>query len=303
MDKPLVSILINNYNYGRFLRQAIDSALAQTYRPLEVIVVDDGSADDSRQIIAEYGDKVVAVLKQNGGQASAFNAGYLASRGALICFLDSDDYWAPDKVQTVVDAWRSDPDAVLVYHRVEPEAEGGVGAPWPHELFRGDISELAARWGGWWPYPPTSALAFSRAFLERVMPVPEESFRICADAYLADLAPFLGPVVGLPDSPTRYRLHGANQWNNAARLKESTAAMQTHRKRYETRAEALNAALRRLQIAQQVRLEDHFPYQRLKHRLGEGLSLPALSLLAWRTSVRADLAGRLRRLVGVWVKR
>jgi glycosyltransferase involved in cell wall biosynthesis len=68
-DHPFVSILINNYNYGRFLQEAIDSALNQTYSPTEVIVVDDGSTDNSREIIASYGNKIIPVLKENGGQA------------------------------------------------------------------------------------------------------------------------------------------------------------------------------------------------------------------------------------------
>ena len=78
---PLVTIVVNNYNYARFLAEAIDSALAQTYAALEVVVVDDGSTDESREIIAQYGGRVIPVLKDNGGQASAFNAGFAAARG------------------------------------------------------------------------------------------------------------------------------------------------------------------------------------------------------------------------------
>src|SRR5213594_4513645 len=77
----LASIIVNNYNYGRFLREAVDSALNQTYRNTEVIVVDDGSTDGSPDIIAGYGDRIVPILKQNGGQNSALNAGFSLSRG------------------------------------------------------------------------------------------------------------------------------------------------------------------------------------------------------------------------------
>ena len=87
----LASIIINNYNYGRFLADAIDSALSQTYPHVEVIVVDDGSTDSSRVIIGRYGDRITAVLKENGGQASAFNAGFRVSLGETIVFLDADD--------------------------------------------------------------------------------------------------------------------------------------------------------------------------------------------------------------------
>src|SRR5262249_61789343 len=85
------SIVINNYNYGRFLRDAIGSALNQSYPHVEVIVVDDGSTDGSREIIAGYGDRIIPVLKQNGGQASAYNARVARSCGKVMLFLDSDD--------------------------------------------------------------------------------------------------------------------------------------------------------------------------------------------------------------------
>ena len=100
---PLVSIVIDNYNYGGFVAEAIDSALAQTYPRTEVIVVDDGSTDGSREIIAAYGDRVRPLLKDNGGQASAFNAGFGLSRGEVILFLDADDALLPTAVAEAVD--------------------------------------------------------------------------------------------------------------------------------------------------------------------------------------------------------
>src|SRR5579871_1853260 len=105
MGGPLVSILINNYNYDRFLSNAIDSALAQTYPNVEVLVVDDGSTDNSRRIISEYGDRIIAILKENGGQASSFNAGVSAAGGDILCFLDADDFFYPEKVARVVKAF------------------------------------------------------------------------------------------------------------------------------------------------------------------------------------------------------
>ena len=87
----LVSIVINNYNYARYLGDAIDSALAQTWHPLEVIVVDDGSTDDSWSVIQRYGERVRAMRQPNGGQGAAYNAGFAASRGEWVLFLDADD--------------------------------------------------------------------------------------------------------------------------------------------------------------------------------------------------------------------
>src|SRR5580692_7737105 len=109
-SRPLVSILINNYNYAKFLDQAIDSALTQTYGKVEVVVVDDGSTDASLEIMAGYGDRIVAVTKQNGGQASAYNAGFDASRGEIICILDADDLFLPHKVSRVVAAYEDNPE-------------------------------------------------------------------------------------------------------------------------------------------------------------------------------------------------
>ena len=105
-SKPLVTILICNYNYGRFLAEAIESALAQTWKNIEVIVVDDGSTDESREILTKYKGKIRIILKENGGQASAFNAGIAKARGEIVCFLDSDDICHRDRVSRVIEKYK-----------------------------------------------------------------------------------------------------------------------------------------------------------------------------------------------------
>src|SRR6476659_469871 len=102
LGSPLVSIIINNYNYAPYLAAAIESGLAQDYANCEVVVVDDGSTDDSRQIIASYGTKSVAIYKSNGGQASALNAGFRARDGQIVLFLDADDVLLPYAMRNVV---------------------------------------------------------------------------------------------------------------------------------------------------------------------------------------------------------
>ena len=96
-ELPLVSIIITNYNYEKFLPRAIDSALQQTYPVKQIIVVDDGSTDNSRKIINQYGNQITPVFQENRGATSATNTGFFASRGEILFFLDSDDIFSPHK--------------------------------------------------------------------------------------------------------------------------------------------------------------------------------------------------------------
>lgn len=205
----LVSVVMTNYNYEQFLVQAIDSCLSQSYAQVEIVVVDDGSTDGSREIIDGYGDSVIAVLNENGGQAAAVNAGFAASHGDLVCLLDSDDAFTRDKVSAVVEAWARQPEASLVYHQLQTIDAEGVpsGSPWPSRVWNGDISHKLARTSGWWPRPTTTGLCFARPFLERVMPIPEGR-RTFPDPYLAPPAAMVGPVVGIREPLGLYRIHG-----------------------------------------------------------------------------------------------
>ncbi len=211
----LVSVVVNNYNYGRFLRQAIDSALSQTLAQTEVIVVDDGSTDDSREFIAGYGERIIAILKENGGQASALNAGWLASKGDVVIFLDADDFLFPHAAQRVVSVWR--PGLAKVQYRVQ--LIGPRGETLPHTIPRqtermpsGDLRHALLGKGSH-PGPPTSGNAFARWVLESMLPMPESEYRLCADGYLFTLAPLYGNVVSLEEPLAAYRLHGANRWS------------------------------------------------------------------------------------------
>jgi glycosyltransferase involved in cell wall biosynthesis len=99
MNKDLVSVVIPTYNYGQFVTDAVESVLAQTYTPIEIIVVDDGSVDDTRSRLEPYGDRIRYIYQPNQGLPAARNTGILAARGELIAFLDSDDQWHPRKLE------------------------------------------------------------------------------------------------------------------------------------------------------------------------------------------------------------
>ena len=109
---PRVSVIIPSYNNANYIARAIDSVLNQTYRDFEIIVVDDGSTDNTKDIVSSYPNPVKYLGQDNRGPSSARNAGIAASRGEFIAFLDSDDYWLPEKLSIQMDFFRHCPEAV-----------------------------------------------------------------------------------------------------------------------------------------------------------------------------------------------
>lgn len=219
-SRGLVTIIVNNYNYCAYLARAIDSALQQTYQPIEVIVVDDGSTDASRGIIAAYGDAIVPVLKENGGQGSAFNAGLASSHGEIVLFLDSDDVLLPEALELVVNAFHADPNAAKVQFRMEViDAKGvrtGVNKPPAHLTFiGGDLRSSVLAFPFDLTWMPTSGNAFRTRVLRQIFPMPENEYRILADFYLAHITALFGTVVALNKIGAQYRVHGANSFELA----------------------------------------------------------------------------------------
>jgi hypothetical protein len=214
MTRPdTVSVIVNNFNYARYLGEAIDSALAQTHDHVEVIVVDDGSTDESREVIARYGARVTAVLKENGGQASAFNAGFAASRGDVVLFLDADDRLLP--TAAAVAARRlEDPEAVRVHWPLWKIDEGGrtTGQIYPRQrLAEGDLRDVVLANGPIsFVCAPTSGNAWRRSYLEAVFPVRECGDKHGADAYLFTFSPFFGALARVDEPQGCYRVHRAN---------------------------------------------------------------------------------------------
>ncbi len=209
------SIVISSYNYARFLGAAIDSALAQTWRQTEVIVVDDGSTDGSRELIATYAGRVIPVLKSNGGMASTQNAGFAAARGEVTVFLDADDALLPTAVEEAVQRC-SDPGVVRVQWNMWEIDAGGArtGRQVPgRTLKRGDLrTRLIEEGPDACVGPPTSGNAWPRHFLSQVLPIPESLFRQHSDTYLMMLAPLYGTIEALAVPQGLYRVHGDNDY-------------------------------------------------------------------------------------------
>lgn len=215
-DNPLVSVIIANHNYGRFIGMAIDSVLKQTYAPLELIVVDDGSTDNSREVIEAYGDRLTAIFQDNAGQGPAFTAGLQQSSGEIICWLDADDYFHPDKVTRVVDALSRHPEWVQLSHgRVTVDEQGETIGRDPTLFSQGDVRSLLLEYGRY-AWAVTSALSHRRWVLEAIAPFPARPQ--AADTFITATVPFYGPVGAIGDKLMYRRQHGSNRRARSANV-------------------------------------------------------------------------------------
>jgi Glycosyl transferase family 2 len=215
-DPPLASVIINNYNYAAYLGEAIDSAMRQDYSHKEVLVVDDGSTDDSQDVIAGYGSRIIPILKTNGGQASALNAGFSASRGDIVLFLDADDVLLSSALSNAVLAFNEPNVSSVRWPMWIVDAHGNKtgGTKPPEPPAEGDFrKQLFALGPSNLPCSPTSGNAWSHSFLQRVFPIPEDVFRLCADDYLYTLAPAFGQARTINQPQGCYRIHGQNNYS------------------------------------------------------------------------------------------
>lgn len=218
-ENPLVSVLIANYNYARYLPEALDSLLAQTYTNWEAIVCDDGSTDNSRQVILDYARRDLRfryVFKENGGVASALNAAFAESRGEIVCLLDADDVYAPSKLTKIVELARNKPAAGLLSHCLQMvhERNGKKVGPVPLSFDEGWVGDQIIATGRWVKVAWGSGVSLRSEVAKKVFPIPEQ-LRSVADLFLMLAASVLTEIAVAPEMLVCYRVHGANLTNSS----------------------------------------------------------------------------------------
>ena len=205
---PLISVVITNYNYGRYLGTAIRSVLGQTYGRVQCIVVDDGSSDDSVAVARSF-PEVELVAKANGGQVSAVKAGLDHVAGELLIFLDADDLLYPQACATLAAAF--DPAVTLYQFGLDiVDQEGArIGAYPDRPLLKTGQKDYLLR-HGFFPSSPTSGNAFQTAHVRRMMAECGSDLRYFIDGYLIFSAPFFGDVRPIDAVLGSYLVHGGN---------------------------------------------------------------------------------------------
>jgi glycosyltransferase involved in cell wall biosynthesis len=212
INRPFFTVLICNYNYEEFIRLAIQSVLDQSFPDFELVIVDDGSTDSSRNIINSFSDpRIKSVFKENGGQCSAFKAGISIAEGSYIALLDSDDEWKSTKLARCASVLREHPDICFLQNSMEI-IDGdrtqfvadlsccGFYDPFP------DYSQLKHHD---LPFQPTSCITgITSAFKKLIL--DDEAWRIDADTPVIAGLSVLGPTYLLNEPLTRYRKHGSN---------------------------------------------------------------------------------------------
>jgi glycosyltransferase involved in cell wall biosynthesis len=206
------SIIITSYNYAQFVGQAIASALSQTFPNVEVIVVDDGSTDDSLTVIRSFGDRVTLILQENKGAPEAEYVGFLHAKGDLVIFLDSDDCLHPTAIEKSVAMFTKDTSKVQFYLEAINTEGLSLGFTLPPKMpCEKNIESLLFDFG-FYPFPPTSGNVYARWFLQQILPCSEAGIGASTDLYATVLAPIYGRVGVCAEVLGRYRLHGRNMY-------------------------------------------------------------------------------------------
>jgi glycosyltransferase involved in cell wall biosynthesis len=217
-----VSVLINNYNYASFIEECLSSVTKQSRPADEIIIIDDGSTDDSVKRIKAHPLNVICIEKENGGQYSAMQVATQIATGDILCYLDSDDTWSPDYLKEVCAAFQSIQQPDFVYtglekfgnehgpHHLNSESQHSQLIPQSQQLL------LARRVyvGG-----PTSANSikskYARQLFKDASPERLKDYRLCADQILVLGSSLIGcRKLQLPNRLVNYRVHSSNGFHN-----------------------------------------------------------------------------------------
>jgi glycosyltransferase involved in cell wall biosynthesis len=204
---PLVSVIVPSFNHARYLRECVDSVLAQDHPATELIVVDDGSTDGSLDVLKSYGDRLRLLQQQGGRQARARNLALAVARGELVAFLDSDDRWRPGRLSAAVAAFRARPQAALVW--ADHAFIDAQGRPLGEQRWvspGGDFRRVLIAGN-----PICNAtVTVRRGVLDEIGGFNEQAPRVCDGAAWLQIAARGHVFVHLPQRVLDYRLHGGN---------------------------------------------------------------------------------------------
>lgn len=226
MSQPQISVIIPSYNCDRFLPEAIDSALAQTYQNREILVIDDGSTDQTSAVLQTYGDQIRAIHQPNQGVALARNHGIRQAKGEWIAFLDADDIFLPDKLTAQMTLAAAYPEVGIIHsgwQRIDVQGNQlMVVEPWRQ------VPELTLEsWLRWKPVLP-SAMLFRRHWLEQAggfdprFPPAEDTDLVLRLALMGCQSKWL------PQVTVQYRQHGDSAMQKGLPQAKSLSAVIDH---------------------------------------------------------------------------
>lgn len=231
------SIVISSYNYGRYLERCVSSALAQSV-PAEVIVVDDGSTDGSRDVLEKFGNAITCIYQENSGQAAAMNVGIAAAQGDIVALLDADDWAYESKVDEILSAFDSSPDGTWLRHNLALFDGDQVIAQTSYDFPRRH-SPIADYLRCGITVGETSCMAFRRDFLISEIGEIPTLYSTYADSYLKLSAALLGSCIDCPRSLGVRRLHRAQASSRSNGTPERVTARIRHLKANAERAAAI----------------------------------------------------------------